>query len=126
MKRLRRQTAGTGCCACLCNPACGYVLALAGVVLQSVGQMVGVRLPVASRLYAVEARGPGRVDGNLSGPTHRGDELIPRLLLAFNHNRQNETSYRPVCLSLCVPLLPVACSVCLTDGQTPHLHQEHT
>lgn len=31
----------------LWDPACGYVLALAGVVLQSAGQVVGVCLPAA-------------------------------------------------------------------------------
>lgn len=48
VKRLRGKTAvsSTG----LCNPACGYAIALAGVVLQSVGQMVGVCLPAALRL----------------------------------------------------------------------------
>lgn len=57
MKRLRRETAVTGRCPCLCDPACGYVLALAGVVLQSVGQAVGVCLPAAPGLYTAETQG---------------------------------------------------------------------
>lgn len=35
----------------------GYVLALAGVVLQSVGQMVGVRLPAAPRFLTLRKHG---------------------------------------------------------------------
>lgn len=56
MKRLRRETAVTGHRACLCDPACGYVLALAGVVLQSVGQVVGVCLPAAPGHYTAETQ----------------------------------------------------------------------
>lgn len=55
VKRVRGESAVIGCCACLCDPACGYVLAHAGVVSQSVGQMVGVCLPAA--LYTVETEG---------------------------------------------------------------------
>lgn len=65
VKRLGRKTAVRGCCACLRGPACGYVLALAGVVLQSVGQMVGVCLPAALRLYTAETQ---RGNQSLSSP----------------------------------------------------------
>lgn len=87
------KAAVIGCYACLCDPACGYVLALAGVVLQSVSQMVGVCLSAAPRLYTVE-----------TGVTHGNVKLMPRLLLPFNQNQEIKSSYFPVCLSLCLSL----------------------
>lgn len=48
-----------------CDPACGYVHALAGVVLQSVSQVVGVCLPAAPRLYTAETQ---RGNQSLSSP----------------------------------------------------------
>lgn len=73
----------------------GYVLALAGVVLQSVGRMVGVRLPAVPRfLHHGTHRGkPEPVE-----PTHRDAKLMPRLLLPFNQNLENKPSYFPHCL----------------------------
>lgn len=79
----------------------GYVLALAGVVLQSVGRMVGVRLPAAPRfLHRGTHRGkPEPVEPvEPVEPTHRDAKLMPRLLLPFNQNPENKPSYFPHCL----------------------------
>lgn len=73
----------------------GYVLALAGVVLQSVGRMVGVRLPAAPRFLH---RGTHRGKPEPVEPTHHDAKLMPRLLLPFNQNPEKKPSYFPHCL----------------------------
>ena len=87
----------------LCDPACGYVLALAGVVLQSVGRSDGGRV----RTCSSRALHSGNTEGKPEPvkPTHRDVKLMPRLLLPFNQNREKKkSSYSSTSASLFVCL----------------------
>lgn len=96
----------------LCDPACGYVLALAGVVLQSVGRSDGGRV----RTCSSRALHSGNTEGKPEPvkPTHRDVKLMPRLLLPFNQNREKKKKSLPIVPRLLLSL-SVSGSVWLTD-----------